>query len=50
MITDAEMMEVGRQVTALLEPYARRNRNDPPPDARTTLWFLRAFPVDDPLA
>ena len=50
MITDAEMAEVGRQITALLEPYRRSNRVDPPPDARTTLWFLRAFPVDDPLA
>ncbi len=50
MVTDAEMVDIGHQITALLEPYRRPNRVDPPADARASIWFLRAFPTDDPLA
>jgi DNA-binding transcriptional ArsR family regulator len=49
MITDAEMMELGQQIGALLKPYGRESRTEPPPDARGTLVFVRAFPIDDPL-
>ena len=47
--TDEEVTELTRQIAALLKPYARHTRTNPPPGASTMLAILRAFPVEESL-
>lgn len=45
--TVEELREVNRKVAALLQPYARSTRTDPPPEARTIAMGYRTVPLPD---
>jgi DNA-binding transcriptional ArsR family regulator len=44
LVTAQELAELNEAVMNLLEPYARRNRSDPPPGARSVSAYYTALP------
>jgi DNA-binding transcriptional ArsR family regulator len=48
-MTAAELKQLGDDLQALLRPYRRRNRPDPPPGARAVALQIRAFPTGEAL-
>jgi DNA-binding transcriptional ArsR family regulator len=49
MLTAEELDGLNRQILALLEPYHRLNRVDPPAGARMVTAQVRTFPLEPPL-
>lgn len=49
LLTAEELKEVGAAILAVLSPYTKRTRVDPPPGARTVSTLVRAFPAEAPL-
>ncbi|GAA5177444.1 helix-turn-helix domain-containing protein [Rugosimonospora acidiphila] len=48
LVTADELKALGGAIEELVRQYRKRDRVDPPPDARTVSVMLRAFPTDDP--
>lgn len=46
VVTAAELVEINAAYQELLRPYLRRNRPDPPPEARVVSAHYRAVPAD----
>jgi DNA-binding transcriptional ArsR family regulator len=49
LVTAEELTKINQEVLAVLRPYVKRTRENPPPGARTVSALLRAFPTDSPL-
>jgi DNA-binding transcriptional ArsR family regulator len=46
VLTAAELVEVVREIDAVVEPYRRASRTDAPAEARPVRFLLRLFPRD----
>jgi DNA-binding transcriptional ArsR family regulator len=46
VLTADELKQLGDDLQAMLKPYKRRNRTDPPEGSRVVAVQLRAFPTD----
>jgi DNA-binding transcriptional ArsR family regulator len=47
-VTPEELRALNDQVLAVLRPYRKARRTDPPAGSRTVTAMFRAFPLDDP--
>jgi DNA-binding transcriptional ArsR family regulator len=45
--TAEELAELNRKISALIEPYSRTNRPEPPPESRTLAITYRTVPLPD---
>lgn len=46
-VTAEELADLNRKVSALIEPYSRTNRPEPPPESRTLAITYRTVPLPD---
>ncbi len=45
--TSDELAELSRKISALIQPYGRSNRPEPPPESRTLAVTVRTVPLPD---